>query len=95
MYHDFEPNTLFYTEKNTVRINDYKKQLKSDILNGKIKSNIEGLKDALLNGIPARAYLEVIEELKNKVIITGKFNRKITNIHRLKNEDIYKIKTLP
>jgi hypothetical protein len=51
------------------------------------------MKHALLNGVPTRAYVEVIEEIKDKIEIVGKFNKKITNIHRLKETDIYQIKT--
>lgn len=89
---DYEPGTLFYTETDTKRINEYKEQLKKSILNGKIRTNIEGMKHALLNGVPTRAFIEVVEEIKNKVEIDGKFNKKITNIHRLKDGDIYHIK---
>lgn len=93
MYNDYQPNTLFYTETNTVRINDYKDQLKKAILARKISNNLDGMKHALLNGVPTRAYIEVIEEIKDKIEIVGKFNKKITNIHRLKESDIYQIKT--
>lgn len=92
MYNDFSPNTLFYTETKTVRINEYKEVLKKAILSGKINNNIVGMKHALASGIPTRAYLDVIEELKPKIVIEGKFNKKITTIHRLKNDDIYNIK---
>jgi len=93
MYNDYQPNTLFYTETNTVRINDYKDQLKKAILTRKISNNLDGMKHALLNGVPTRAYIEVLEEIKGKIEIVGKFNKKITNIHRLKESDIYQIKT--
>tara|TARA_R110002072_G_scaffold75624_1_gene177862 strand:+ start:5399 stop:6526 length:1128 start_codon:yes stop_codon:yes gene_type:complete len=95
MYNDFEPDTLFYTETNTVKIISYKDQLTNNILRGSIKSNLEGLKNAISNGVSTKAFLEVISELKdkNKIIIEGKFNKKIANIHRLKNDDIYLIKT--
>jgi three-Cys-motif partner protein len=92
MYNDFKPNTLFYTETNTVRINEYKAHLKKDIFSGKVKSNLEGMKHALLNGVPTRAFLEVVEEIKDQVRIEGNFNKKATNIHRLKESDIYQIK---
>lgn len=91
MYNDYQPNTLFYTETNTVRINEYKAHLKSDMLKGNIKSNLDGMKHALLNGVPTKAFLEVIKEIKDEITLKGKFNKKITNIHRLKDEDIYTI----
>ncbi len=92
MYNDYQPNTLFYTETNTIRINEYKYKLKLEILSGKIKSNIDGMKHALHNGVPTKAFIEVVEEIKDKIIIVGTFNRKTTNIHRLKDESIYQIK---
>ena len=92
MYNDFEPNTLFYSESNTVRLNEYKALLKSDILKGRVVNSIDGMKHALLNGVPTKVYLEVIEDVKDKITIVGKFNKKTANIHRLNNEDIYEIK---
>ena len=50
------------------------------------------MKHALHNGVPTKAFIEVVEEIKDKIIIVGTFNRKTTNIHRLKDESIYQIK---
>ena len=49
------------------------------------------MKHALHNGVPTKAFLEVIEEIREQITLKGKFNKKITNIHRLKGEDIYTI----
>lgn len=92
LYNDYEPGTLFYTETDTVRINEYKEQLLKAILTKEINNNIEGMKHALFHGVPTRAYVEVIEDIKDKIEIIGKFNKKITNIHRLKGNDVYQIK---
>ena len=59
-----------------------------------IKTNIEGLKYTLKYGLQTKTYLETINHLllNEKIIISkGKFNKKIANIHRLTNSDIYEI----
>ncbi len=89
--YDFEPNTLFYTEENTVKIIKFKNELTKKILEGEIKTNLEGMKYALKSGVPTKAFVEVMSDIKDKVNIQGKFNKKCTNIHRLKDEDLYQI----
>lgn len=90
---DYQPGTLFYTEENTNKIEKFKKELEINILNGKIKSNIQGLKYTLKSGVLTKSFPEKIIELvnKNKISIKGNFNKKISNIHTLKNGDIYDI----
>lgn len=89
---DYERDTLFYTEKNTIKITAFKDQLKQEILEGRITSNIDGMKYALQNGVPTKAFIDVISEIKQRVTIIGKFNKKASNIHHLKNSDVYQIK---
>ena len=93
---DYELGTLFYTEENTNKINDYKKELEDLILKGKINTNQIGLKHALKSGVLPNAFIEVTENLvkQKKIEIIGKFNKKKTNIHRLTEKDIYQIKTI-
>jgi three-Cys-motif partner protein len=92
--HDFEPGSLFYTESDTVKIKDFKENLRKALLMGRVHSNIEGLKMALKNGVLPKVFVEVISDLKDKVQIIGKFNKKASNIHRLKDADIYQIRKL-
>jgi len=92
MNNDFESDSLFYTETETIKLRGYKAELTNGILTGKISNNIMGMKHALSCGVPTKVYLEVIEGLLSQVIIEGKFNKKILNIHRLKGDDIYQIK---
>lgn len=89
---DFKAGTLFYDEQFSNKIESYKLDLYSKILNREIRSNIMGLKYALRYGIQTKTYLETIVDLieKNKIeIIKGRFNKKISNIHRFKDNDIY------
>lgn len=91
---DYEPGSLFYTESETVKLTEFKSKLKNDLISGKIASNQEGLKMTLKNGVLPKVFVEVMNEIKDKVQITGKFNKKSTNIHRLKDSDIYYINKL-
>jgi three-Cys-motif partner protein len=94
MFYDFEPGNIFYTEVNTNKIEAFKKTLEKEILTGKIKNNIDGLKFTLKSGIQTKAYLEKIIDLKDKqksIQISGNFNKKITNIHRIKLDETYNI----
>ncbi len=94
MYHDFQKGSLFYTETNTNKIEAFKLDLEKKILSGEIKTNLEGLKFALGSGVQTKAFLDKIIELKDKrkiILISGNFNKKIANIHRLSKDDIYQI----
>lgn len=89
---DFQYGTLFYTEENTNKIEKFKTKLEELILNGKIKNNIQGLKYTLKSRVLTRVFLDKILEMKDdKITIEGNFNKKISNIHRLKESDIYNI----
>lgn len=89
---DFKFGTLFYKEEFSNKIQKYKEELYNKICNKEIVTNIQGLKFALKYGIQTKNYLEIILEFinKDKIKITkGKINKKITSIHRLKDNDIY------
>lgn len=89
---DFKIGTLFYEEQFSNKIQKYKEELYSKILDKEILTNIEGLKFALKYGIQTKNYLEIILDFieKDKIKITkGKINKKISSIHRLKDIDIY------
>lgn len=89
---DFKPGTLFYEEQFSNKIQAFKQDLLDKIKEKTIKSNLEGLKFSLKSGLQTKTYLETIIELlgANKIEITkGKFNKKISSIHKLKTEDIY------
>lgn len=95
--HDYEEGSLYYGSELPRKINQVKEKLESKILNGKICSNVDGLKFALKEGCMPKVFVQVIEELKksNKVEIQGSFNKKATNIHKIKGPDVYTIKVLP
>jgi len=90
---DFQQGTLFHDEIFSNKIEKYKSDLYGMILKNEIITNVQALKFTLKYGIQTRMYLETISELldQNKVIITGKMNKKISNIHRIKAPDIYEI----
>lgn len=96
MYNDFKMDNLFYTETNTVLLNLFKADLTDKILQSKLKSSISAMKYTLSKGVQTKVYLEVITNLLdlNKIQIEGKFNKKIANIHRLKDNDFYKFKVV-
>lgn len=97
VYNDYEKGSLFYGSELPRKINQVKEKLESKILNGKICGNVDGLKFALKEGCMPKVFVQVIEELKksNKVEIQGSFNKKATNIHKIKGPDLYTIKALP
>lgn len=89
---DFQYDTLFYDEMFSNKIEQYKEDLFCMIKTKKIKTNIEGLKYTLKYGLQTKTYLEAISNLieREKIIISkGKINKKIVNIHKLKDNDIY------
>ncbi len=90
---DFEKGSLFYDPANTTKKIRIKEKLKLLILNGKIKSNVEGLKWVLSYGCEPKLFVEVVSSLvaQKKVAIQGKFNKQSSNIHRVEE---YKIVVL-
>ena len=90
---DFEKGSLFYDPTNTTKKIKTKEELKQLILNGQIKSNVDGLKWVLSHGCEPKLFVDVVSSLvtHKKVAILGKFNRQSTNIHRVEE---YKIEVL-
>ncbi|OHT43644.1 three-Cys-motif partner protein TcmP [Flavobacterium tructae] len=89
---DFQLGTLFYNEKFSNKIEKFKEEFTTKILNNEIVSNIQGLKFTLKSGIQTRIYLEIILNLleNDKIEITrGRFNEKVINIHKLKYSEVY------
>ena len=84
---------MFYNPTNTTKKIKIKEELELLILNGKIKSNIEGLKWVLSHGCEPKLFVDVAKSLveKKKVKIQGRFNRQSSNIHRVEE---YKIEVL-
>lgn len=95
---DFGDDTLFGNlEPN--KIQQVKDILKKDILSGKIKSNIDGLKEALRLRCEPKVFTEEIKELEknNKIERVGvSKSYKSTNIHQIKEDgkDYYAIRIL-
>lgn len=90
---DFEKGTFFYDPVNTTKKIRIKEELGKLILNGRIRSNIEGLKWVLSCGCEPKLFVDVIDSLvkQKKVAIQGKFNKQSTNIHKVEE---YKIEVL-
>lgn len=92
---DFQFGSLFFDEKFSNKIEKYKNEFYKKIENNELKNSLEGLKFTLKYGIQTKTYLETIIDLMkdNKIIIVnGKFNKKISNIHKLKDNDIYEFR---
>jgi three-Cys-motif partner protein len=92
--YNFAPGTLFFNDETSNKLEDVKKLLTDSILNGEIKSNIEGFKFVMSRGCQPSLFLEVVTTLigNGKVVIDGQLNRSTTNIHRLKDNNIYHLK---
>lgn len=93
---DFQSDTLFYDEIFSNKIGKYKEELFYKISIKEIKTNLNALKFTLKYGIQAKTYLETISEFINNdkiQIIKGRFNKKIANIHKFTENDIYEICT--
>ena len=63
---DFEKGSLFYNPTNTTKKIKIKEELELLILNGKIKSNIEGLKWVLSHGCEPKLFVDVAKSLVEK-----------------------------
>lgn len=90
---DFEKGSLFYDPANTAKKIKIREELEALILNGEIKSNVEGLKWVLKCGCEPKLFVETMNSLvkKEKVVVKGKFNKQSSNIHKV---DEYKIEVL-
>lgn len=90
---DFEKGTLFYDPANTTKKIKIREELEPLILNGKIKSNIEGLKWVLSHGCEPKLFVDVMNSLvaQKRIAIQGKFNKQSSNIHRVEE---YKMEIL-
>lgn len=87
---DFEKGSLFYDLTNTTKKIKIKEELKQLILNGQIKSNVDGLKWVLAHGCEPKLFVDVASSLveQKKVAIQGKFNKQSSNIHRVEKYQI-------
>lgn len=90
---DYEKGTLFYDPVNTTKKIRIKEELEKLILNGRIQSNVEGLKWVLSSGCEPILFVNVIDSLvkQKKVAIQGQFNKQSINIHKVEE---YKIEVL-
>ena len=90
---DFEKGSLFYNPTNTTKKTKIKDELELLILDGKIKSNVEGMKWVLSHGCEPKLFVDVAKSLveQKKVAIQGKFNKQSSNIHRVEE---YKMEVL-
>lgn len=90
---DYEQGTLFFDPSNTTKKIRIKEELIQLILNGRIQSNVNGLKWVLSNGCEPKLFVDVMSSLvtQNKVLIQGKFNKRSSNIHTVEE---YKIELL-
>ena len=88
--YDFEEGSLFYEPGAPNKIKNAKDDISKKILEGVIRSNIEGLKYTLKLGCEPKIFVEVMQLLisKGMISIDGKFNKQSANIHKV-NE--YKI----
>lgn len=90
---DYEKGSLFYDPTNTAKKLRIKEELSLLILNGKIESNVDGLKWSLSRGCEPKIFVEVISSLikQKRIAIQGKLNKQSSNIHRVEE---YKIEVL-
>lgn len=89
---DFRLGTLFFDEIFSNKIENFKDDFYSKIINKEVTNNINGLKYSLKYGVQTKTYLETVLHLleNDKIkVIKGNLNKKISNIHRLKDNDIY------
>jgi hypothetical protein len=87
---NFEKDSLFFNENDTVKMQTIKNDICTKILSGEISDNKTGLKYALANGCPPKLFTDAVKELEKSKQIrrTGNLNYKSTDIHRV---EIYKI----
>ena len=94
MFDDFEEGTIFYTTENTNKNEHIRDLLKKEILSGRIKDNIDGLKFVLKEGGMPIIYIEVVDSLikGQKILIDGKMNRQLSSIHKVNKYGILLLK---
>lgn len=90
---NFEANTLFHVEGETIKKTEVEEELKRKILSGEIKTNIEGFKYVMHQGCQPLLFTNVVKQLKKDGLIErfGEKNYSSTNIHKAKT---YYIKIL-
>ena len=90
---DFQKDSLFYTETETVKKQTMETDIKNRILSKEISDNISGMKYALKNGCLPELFTSVVKKLEaeKKIFRTGEPNYSSTNIHNAKQ---YKISLL-
>ena len=90
---DFQKDSLFYTETETVKKQAMETDIKNRILSKEISDNISGMKYALKNGCLPELFTSVVKKLEaeKKIFRTGEPNYSSTNIHNAKQ---YKISLL-
>lgn len=87
---DFEQDSLFYSQTNTIKKVAVQEELEYKILHSEISDNETGLKYALKKGCEPKLFVETVKKLQNqnKIEIDGKFNAQSINIHKVEK---YKI----
>lgn len=86
MYDDFEQGTLFHSIEETNKKEIITNKLRDKILTGDISNNISALKFVLKEGGRLSLFLDLIQLLikSGQIEIIGVFNKKISNIHHIK-----------
>ena len=67
---NWDDGSLFAQFGQSIKKDRVKKQLREDILGGKIGTNLMGMKAAMLNGCMPKLFIEVVKELKKEGVIT-------------------------
>lgn len=83
---DFEEGNLFYNPEKSIKREKVKKVLQGMILEGKIKSNITGLKFTIKQGCEPILFTNVVKKLEKgkKISRTGNLTYSSMNIHKIK-----------
>jgi len=90
---DFVEGEIFYNPNTSNKKEKIKLQLRDDVLKGKIKDNISGLKLILKFGCQPSLFTEVIKELERnkKITRSGNVNNTSASIHKIKEPYYIKI----
>jgi three-Cys-motif partner protein len=72
---------------------EIEEKVKEQILNGRIRNNIDGFEYVMQNGCEPKLFTEVVKKLEREgsIIRKGNLNYSSTNIHRLPKGKIYEI----